>query len=454
MYLKDLESFVDESQNLLNLYLVKIRQLSLTDFLFEFTRGQNIFISCNNITPFVAKNVDKTTFPPGGELHSFALDTRRLLGGKLINIEILNRDLVLALTFSRKDHYFKEEMRTLIVELIASHPNAFVLNENNEILTAYRYSYDVTTGGRLLRRGIPYELPRKSAGFNDFLASNEQFYEAYLKRDAEFIQKQNYREIFIFLELKIKQKERLLNNLEQDSKKAELAELYYEAANYLLTEQKDYREDYFIYQEKRLPYSPHRSLYDNSNLLFKKGRKLKRSQSVIRDLQSKTEDELTYYKTLFNQMLTASNADELEEIRKELAIQPKKETRSKKFSKTAPYFFNYSGATVMFGKNNRQNDFLTFKVANGNDLFFHIKNQSGAHVIVRGDASNVDLTKLGAETVLALARLEDGEVIYTQVKYVQKGRLPGLVKLVNYKSVYLRNVREEITLLTKKALRL
>lgn len=454
MYLKDLESFVDESQNLVNLYLVKIRQLSLTDFLFEFTRGQNIFISCNNITPFVAKNVDKTTFPPGGELHSFALHTRRFLGGKLVNIKILNRDLVLALSFTRKDNYFKEETRTLVVELIASHPNAFVLDQNNAILTAYRYSYDVTSGGRLLRRGIPYEFPQKNEGFSDTLASNEAFYEAYLQRDAEFIQKQNYREIFIFLELKIKQKERLLSNLKRDNQKAELADLYYEAANYLLTEQKELQEDFFIYQDTRFPYKAHRSLYDNSNALFKKGKKLKRSQSVISDLHSKTEDELTYYKTLFNQMLTASNADELEEIRKELAIQPKKETRCKKFSKTAPYFFNYSGATVMFGKNNLQNDFLTFKVAHGNDLFFHIKDQSGAHVVIRGDASNVDLIKLGAQTVLALARLQDGEVIYTHVKYVQKGRLPGLVKLVNYKSLYLRNVSEDIIEHTQKAARL
>ncbi|HZJ89423.1 MAG TPA: NFACT RNA binding domain-containing protein [Bacilli bacterium] len=454
MYFSDLENFANEAHNLLNLYLVKIRQLSLTDYLFEFTKRQNIFVSCNNTTPFIARNVDKALFPPGGELHSFALDSRRFLGGKLMSVTIKNNDLVLALNFVRKDSYFKEETMTLMIELIPRHPNMFVINQDHAIMSAYRYSYDATKGGRLLRRGARYELPPKSPDFAFKPSTEQDFYAAYLARDKEFIKKQNYRELFIYLELKIKQKERLLRNYAKDYEQSLAAPAFYDAANYLLTTQIAPEKDLFIVNDKTFPYKGHLSLYENTELLFKKGRKLKRAEKVISGLIKNAEDELAYLEMLFKQILHAEQKEELEEIRKELNLKPKKETRSVKFTKSTPYFFKLQSATVMFGRNNLQNDFVTFQVARGNDYFFHIKDESGAHVVVSGDNTQQDLIKLGAEVVLALAKKDDGEVIYTQVKYVKKGRLPGLVKLINYKSIFLRNVSNEIKELVKQADRL
>lgn len=454
MYFKDLETFITEASNINGLYLGKIRQLSLSDFLLEFSHKQNLFISLNNATPFVSKNINKTTYPPGGELHSFIIDARRALGGKLIDIKMVNEDLILALTFARQDNLFKIEHFTLMIELIAHHPNAFVLNSKNEIVSAYRYSYDTTLRGRLLRRNIVYELPKKSETFAQINASNINFYERYLARDYLFIKKQNYRELFIYLELNIKKTKRLLVNLEKDVQKQQEIPLLYEAGNFLLTEKPVIRSNSFIVNDKKVNYEQNISLYENANRLFKKAQKLKRAEVALNTQIAATNERLTYFNTVFTQLLQTNDENEIEEIRRELNIKPKKEMRHKNVKKTVPYTFVYDDITIMFGKNNVQNDTLTFKHARKDDYFFHIKNESGAHVIVRGANDLEKVLAAGASTVLALAGKVDGEVIYTLVKNVTKGRFPGLVHVREYKTIYLRNVDENIRVALKSATRL
>ena len=103
---------------------------------------------------------------------------------------------------------------------------------------------------------------------------------------------------------------------------------------------------------------------------------------------------------------------------------------------------NIDGYTVLIGKNNRQNDYLTMKVANDNDYWFHTKDIHGSHVILRCGG---DMPKM--ETIIKCAKIaayyskakfsSNVPVDYTLVKYVKKpnGAVPGYVIYTNQKTV-------------------
>ena len=104
---------------------------------------------------------------------------------------------------------------------------------------------------------------------------------------------------------------------------------------------------------------------------------------------------------------------------------------------------NIDGYTVLVGKNNRQNDYLTTKIANDKDYWFHAKDIHGSHVILR---NNEDTPKLN--TLMKCAQIaayyskakfsSNVPVDYTLIKYVKKpsSAVPGYVIYTNQKTLY------------------
>ena len=106
-------------------------------------------------------------------------------------------------------------------------------------------------------------------------------------------------------------------------------------------------------------------------------------------------------------------------------------------------FMSSDGFKILVGRNNRQNDRLTMKEANNNDIWLHTKNIPGSHTILvtegreATDAAIVEAAKLAAYH----SKGKDSSQVpvdYTQVRYVSKpqGAKPGMVIYVNYKTVY------------------
>ena len=103
------------------------------------------------------------------------------------------------------------------------------------------------------------------------------------------------------------------------------------------------------------------------------------------------------------------------------------------------------GFTILVGRNNRQNDLLTLKTANKNDIWLHTKNIPGSHVIICSNGREVPDTTLEEAARLAAAHSKAREssqvpVDYTAVKNVSKpqGAKPGRVISVNYRTVYVK----------------
>ena len=143
---------------------------------------------------------------------------------------------------------------------------------------------------------------------------------------------------------------------------------------------------------------------------------------------------------MFESLALAENERDLNEIRAELAEQGYVRRRAGKKNQkqpalSAPLKFKTSdGFTVLVGRNNRQNDKLTMKDANNNDIWFHTKNIPGSHTVLVTDGKAPTETAMEEAAVLAAqhSRAKDSAQVpvdYTQIRYVSKpqGAKPGIV---------------------------
>lgn len=197
----------------------------------------------------------------------------------------------------------------------------------------------------------------------------------------------------------------------------------------------------------RVKLNPALSASQNAQRYYKEYRKAKTAEQVLAVQIEKAQEELAYIETVFDALSRAHTGRELSEIRQELMEQGYvKKARGKQKTPAAlpPLSFTSSeGFTILVGRNNRQNDKLTLKTANNNDVWFHTKNIPGSHTVIVTDGKTP-----GEETILQAARLAayhsrardsaQVPVDYTQIRYVSKpqGAKPGMVIYKNNKTLY------------------
>jgi predicted ribosome quality control (RQC) complex YloA/Tae2 family protein len=184
---------------------------------------------------------------------------------------------------------------------------------------------------------------------------------------------------------------------------------------------------------------------DNANAYFKRYRKAKTSLSYIHEQIELTQDRIRYFEGLLQQTLQATLTD-AQEIMHELMdsnLIRSKKALVKKAKKPNYLTIRYDDETTIFiGKNNIQNEYLTFKLAKKEDMWFHAANTSGAHVIIK--SPHLDETKIRLCAHLAAYysqyRLASSvEVHYTPCRNIKKipGKQPGMVSITNQKSIFI-----------------
>ncbi len=184
----------------------------------------------------------------------------------------------------------------------------------------------------------------------------------------------------------------------------------------------------------------------NIQAYYNKYNKLKRARNFLEEQIKKCADETVYLRSVDTSLSLSATLADIAEIHDELAVGGylKEKLRRKGGEKNAPLKFTApNGMTVFAGKNNTQNDKLTFKIADRLDIWFHAKDMPGSHVILRTDRQKP------AEDILVFAAkiaayYSDGKnssnvpVDYTECRYVKKpsGAKPGFVVFVNQKTMY------------------
>lgn len=186
----------------------------------------------------------------------------------------------------------------------------------------------------------------------------------------------------------------------------------------------------------------------NAQKYYKEYRKAKTAEEKLNEQIDLANRELTYLDSVLDVLSRADTEQDLMEIRSELQeqgyLRAVKEKKQKQPAVSAPMkFTTKDGFTVLVGRNNRQNDRLTMKLANNNDVWFHVKNIPGSHTVLVTDGKSP--TPAAMEEAAALAALHSRAkdsaqvpVDYTQVRNVSKpqGAKPGMVIYVNYKTMF------------------
>lgn len=196
--------------------------------------------------------------------------------------------------------------------------------------------------------------------------------------------------------------------------------------------------NYYTNEMVTIPLDEQLSAMENAKKYFEKYNKQKRTFEALTTLIEETKAEIAHLESISASMDIAQTEDDLVQIKEELIefgyIKRKKADKKAK-SKSRPFHYRSSdGYDIFVGKNNYQNDELTFKTATGNDWWFHAKGMPGSHVIVK--ANNEELPDRTFEEAGMLAAYysngrdaEKVEIDYLQKKNIKKpnGAAPGFV---------------------------
>lgn len=196
--------------------------------------------------------------------------------------------------------------------------------------------------------------------------------------------------------------------------------------------------NYYNNEEITIPLDATISPMDNAKKYFEKYNKLKRTASALESIVVETKNEIDHLESIVNSMDIATNEDDLKEIKEELIvsgyIKRKGNSKKEKFTNKPLHYVSSDGFDIYIGKNNIQNEELTFKVANGGDWWFHSKNFPGSHVIVKTNGRELpDSTFEEAAKLAAFyskgKEQEKVEIDYIERKHVKKvaGSKPGFV---------------------------
>jgi len=197
--------------------------------------------------------------------------------------------------------------------------------------------------------------------------------------------------------------------------------------------------------EISIPLAIQKTPNENAQHYFAKYQKLRKSVQHIHEQTRITEEEITYLDTILQQLLSASPQD-LEEIREELAEQKylRMRTNRKKKKTNKPQLERYlssDGTEILVGKNNLQNEYLTMKLASKRQIWFHVKDLPGSHVVIRSDeASETAITEAATIAAYFSKARESANVAvdYTQIAHVKKpaGAKPGYVIYDRQQTIY------------------
>lgn len=298
---------------------------------------------------------------------------------------------------------------------------------------------------------------RERKYFDSFSKLLEEFY---YKKDEKYHVRQRAHDI----------RRTVLSNIERCSRKLEIQIKsikdtenmdYYKLCGELITaniysiEEKADRFTALNYYEEDMPeivikLDPMLTASENANKYYAKYNKAKRTRAAAAEQKKQTEEELNYLESVLTSIESSEDDSDIREIKAELAAQgyikakkiPKGKTQVLKKSKPM-HFISSDGIDIYVGKSNVQNDELTIKFADSDDIWLHTKNIPGSHVIIKcGSETPPDRTIVEAAVIAATySKAKESSKVsvdYTARKNVKKpgGAKPGMVIYERNKTLY------------------
>lgn len=201
--------------------------------------------------------------------------------------------------------------------------------------------------------------------------------------------------------------------------------------------------NYYDGNEIEIPLDKQLSPSKNSALYYNKYNKLKRTKEFVAKKLIEDRELLTYVASIEDEIANLPYDSDTLPIEEELAMlggMRKKSAKNKVRKEKAepPYIYFVDGFYIYRGKNNIQNDEITFKIASSSDIWLHLKNDHGAHTVISTEGRQIPdhVLQIAAE-ITASTKNASAEVDYTQRKNVKRhpnGHLAQVI-YVNYKTL-------------------
>ena len=203
-----------------------------------------------------------------------------------------------------------------------------------------------------------------------------------------------------------------------------------------------------------IPLDPSLTPAANAAKYFKDYKKSYTAEQTLTALTADDEREIVYLESVLDSVTRCETLSELAEIREELSevgYLPNRTNKKKKQQSAA--FREYTSAEgyrILVGRNNRQNDEITTRIASKNDLWFHVKNIPGSHVVVfcGGKEVSDDTVLFAARLAAKNSKAADSSQVpvdYTPIKFVKKpnGAKPGMVIYTTNQTVFVTPMEEK-----------
>lgn len=239
-------------------------------------------------------------------------------------------------------------------------------------------------------------------------------------------------ELKVFVQKEITRLKNSLKNQSQQIEKAKKADIYRLKADIIMANlytlkhfgTKVVLKDYTSDSDVEIDMDETLSAVENANRYYKLYNKAKRAADIAKTLSLETSNELIYYQELFYSIENAGCYQNLIEIKQEVLpdVQQTKKAKEKQINilKT-----EINGFAVYIGKNNKQNDYIYSKLSSPDDLWFHVLNTPGSHILIKTDKKTPD-----SDTLLRVAQLakqyssaknsSKTSVVYTMRKYIKR----------------------------------
>ena len=368
--------------------------------------------------------------------------TKKFTKSKLIEVKVFERILTIKV---ETNLHFKKEINYIQFEFTGRYTNSIILNEQFIVLEALHHissnvsSRSVEIGEKLLPIP-PRELKEKEFEVDDIVKySQEIFREKYNKR-LENIKKS----ILNNINKKITKLKKILNSLESEKELLEKSEIYKTYADLAMINLYKIKNKYdkflkvedFEGNEINIPIPRLRNINEIGNYYYNLEKKMKNKSKNIKIEKNNIIQKIDFLEKYKDGVINSENISDLNIY---------KSTKKTKIKEDNIESFYIDDFLVLVGKNEKGNIKL-LKESKANDIWLHIKDKTGAHVIIKTNKKNVpeDVIFKSAKLALTFSDEIEGIVDYTQRRhlYIKEG---AFVNYVTYKSIALNLSKKDIS---------
>ena len=465
-----LEAFLCEQKNFfLGARINKIQQPTRREFVFTLRNNSETRQLYVNINPqfyhvcFMSKdNSSKRVIEIPQKPPMFCMLLRKYLeNSRIAKVNQPDGERILEFYIETYNEVGEQIYLCLAFEFMGKHSNVILYNYDTNLIIGCAHNVGAEKSReREIFGGLPYIYPPKQLKFekkwnslveskpegisvNDFI---DDYYSTHIANDKFRVLKSNYRSI---ISQKLKKVSKSLKQMEyklQSDSDSDKYRLWGDLIMANLYQLKDFTSivsvyDYENEKQIELKLDETKTLKDNATQFYKLYNKAKTARNKLTELIDESKVKKEYLEQVLYSIDSANVIDDLFEISAEVIENSEKKESKNKVSEIM-MIETEDGSRIYIGKNNKQNDYIISKLASDEDLWFHVHNCAGSHILLKTQNITDELILKCAKLAKEYSSVKDSSkigIIYTKRKYLRKppASALGYVTYKNEKEIVL-----------------